>query len=198
MQTNIVPFWVEQHCPAIAARYTCDLWAIVRSVWGWNYLHESLWIITSPLGKVTPIRKATQSRVYWDSRNSKVSVNKGVTFWVSTHTGDQCLVWLQVPKFHCALHGDTHLPRWHNDLWMSPQCINWCSRSGNQSLWISAWGNPCINDCVNLNPWDSGGSTMKSTLIVSHGASGVSEGWSSLTGRWRCTLVRLHKSQCFT
>jgi hypothetical protein len=32
-------------------------------------------------------------------------------------------------------------------------------------------------------PRDSGSSTMKSTLIVSHGASGVSEGWSSLIGR---------------
>jgi hypothetical protein len=27
-----------------------------------------------------------------------------------------------------------------------------------------------------LYPWDSGSSTMKSTLIMSHGASGVSEG----------------------
>jgi hypothetical protein len=47
-------------------------------------------------------------------------------------------------------------------------------------------------------PWDSGSSTMKSTLIVSHGASGVSEGWSSPIGRQHCTLVQLHKSQCFT
>jgi hypothetical protein len=45
-------------------------------------------------------------------------------------------------------------------------------------------------------PWDSGSSTMKLTLIVSHGASGVSEGWSSPVGRQRCTLVQLHKSQC--
>jgi hypothetical protein len=31
-------------------------------------------------------------------------------------------------------------------------------------------------------PWDSGSSTMKSTLITSHGALGVSKGWSSLKG----------------
>jgi hypothetical protein len=32
---------------------------------------------------------------------------------------------------------------------------------------------------IALYPWDSGSLTMKSTLIVSHGASSVSEGWSS-------------------
>jgi hypothetical protein len=32
-------------------------------------------------------------------------------------------------------------------------------------------------------PWDSGSSTMKSTLIMYHGASGVSEGGSSPIGR---------------
>jgi hypothetical protein len=31
-------------------------------------------------------------------------------------------------------------------------------------------------------PWDSGSSTMKSMLIVCHGASGVSKGWSSPIG----------------
>jgi hypothetical protein len=34
-----------------------------------------------------------------------------------------------------------------------------------------------------LYPWNSSSSTMKSTLIVSHGVSGVSEGWSSPIGR---------------
>jgi hypothetical protein len=38
----------------------------------------------------------------------------------------------------------------------------------------------------------------EATLIVSHGASGVSEGWSSPIGCQCCTLVQLHKSQCFT
>jgi hypothetical protein len=47
-------------------------------------------------------------------------------------------------------------------------------------------------------PWDSGSSTMKSTLIVSHGTSGVSEGWSSPIGHRCCTFVWLHRLQVLT
>jgi hypothetical protein len=49
-----------------------------------------------------------------------------------------------------------------------------------------------------LYPWDSGSSTMKSTLIVSHGASGVFEEWSLPIGHQHCTFVQLHESQVLT
>jgi hypothetical protein len=47
-------------------------------------------------------------------------------------------------------------------------------------------------------PWDSGSSTMKSMLIVSHGSASVSEGWSSLNGHRCCNFIQLHRSQVLT
>src|SRR5882757_8091487 len=44
-------------------------------------------------------------------------------------------------------------------------------------------------------PSDSGSSTMKSTLMVSQGSSGMGSGCSSPTGGARSALVRRHISQ---
>src|SRR5271156_4358179 len=45
---------------------------------------------------------------------------------------------------------------------------------------------------------DSGSLTMKSMLMVSHGASGIGSRWSSPVGGRRGDLVRRHKSQVET
>ena len=47
-------------------------------------------------------------------------------------------------------------------------------------------------------PSDSGSSTIKSTLMVSHGASGIGSGCSSLTGDCQLALVCRHMSQVET
>ena len=63
---------------------------------------------------------------------------------------------------------------------------------------MTAFGNR-VNDHHNcIFSVDSGSSTMKSTLIVSQGASGIGRGCNSLNGGWQIDLVQRHMSQVET
>jgi len=66
---------------------------------------------------------------------------------------------------------------------------------GSSSRDRSDCGNEMCMLCDGIMSCRLGSSTMKSMLMVSHGADGMGRGWSSLVGgRWN-DLVRRHMSQ---
>jgi len=116
------------------------------------YLHQSLWIVSSPLLEASTFRKSSKT-CKW-----RCCCNPVKELWASLQSAwsglyrqsmSSRIALPGVPGCFRPMYFVIHSTRWS----LNVPLMSWCRRSGDISSYMLTWGRSFVNSCRNLWVW---------------------------------------------